>query len=174
MKKQSGITLIESIVTIVIISIISYAIYPLINIGIKSFKKSVTVINFTQESRAFFLYFEKLLSSNIQLIAVTPTSLQCLKNGQTITIGLSNYPGPGPYQITYKANTNPERLLLNHIGTKTNNQIGFNLSYKTKNLEPTTTPNLIQIIGIELVLYDNENRFPFYKSIGIEHANTLL
>jgi prepilin-type N-terminal cleavage/methylation domain-containing protein len=151
-SKQSGVTLIELVTAIVLVSIVSMVLYPILFEATDATNFVVESTEFNQETNSFLTYTQNLLNKDAELTVAGSDDIQFSANGNTYRLYAAPSSGTtAPYKINLVRNGSSPRTLTSGIAQLTSpTRAGFEMVFY--NQGQSTTNILSDIRRIEFTL----------------------
>jgi len=112
---RKGLTLIELVITIVIVGVLSLVIYPVINSSIDVYVRVQDSYDFSQDAIDFFAFLDTLFKDNCTVTAINSAQLGFTSDSENYQVAVSGFPGTPPYSITLTKNGGQARALVNGL-----------------------------------------------------------
>lgn len=167
---QRGVTMIELVISILVISITAFVLHPMLTEGLRAWNTVEENTQFTSEANAVWLYLGPLLANDSQITLAEDTQMTFTAAGNTYM--LSTLPDGDTYTLILTQNGgNPQPLASDLARLDSPTRPGLALLYYDQEGRLTSTPNAVTKIDITLSLQGKTQIHQFQSFFRVEGRN---
>jgi prepilin-type N-terminal cleavage/methylation domain-containing protein len=173
--KTKGFTLMELIVVLLLIGVLSLAIYPILDTTMKIYFKIQNSTDFSQDAVSFFAFMDPLLKNDAQLTSIDSYNFAFSSGSNNYEITVLNYPSSlPPYEVILRKNSGAARTMLTNIAQTPDSVPGFQIVYFDQAGVTTNVLADIQTIQATLIFEENNVEHTFRSAFSLGETTEIV
>lgn len=171
--RSFGVTLIELVISVAIISVIAMVLYPIATEGVRALHRVEDASTFNREANGAWLYLRPLLAGDGAVTVLGANGMTFISSGNTYV--LAPVVAGNGYDLMISKNGGASRVFLKSIARLTGpSRPGLELAYLDYEGNVTATPNQVRSIDIAVSFQGKSTIYRFQSTLLVDSGTVVV